>query len=148
MKTGGSFPLSHPAARDLGSPFEMQVQRHGGMTFVHLLREFDLAAKERFEDSLADMTWDGLTELVVDLRGLTFIDSTGLGLLLELWNRCRREGLDLAIIRARGGVQQVFETSGLDRVLPIIDGLPLERDAVTAPNLRTSFLLREKRRQA
>jgi anti-sigma B factor antagonist len=56
--------------------------------------------------------------LVIDLRPLTFIDSTGLGVLVEANQRARREGVELEIVPGPRAVQQVFAVSGLLDALP------------------------------
>ncbi|HVL96845.1 MAG TPA: STAS domain-containing protein [Solirubrobacteraceae bacterium] len=59
--------------------------------------------------------------VVVDLRGLSFIDSTGLGTLIEAHNRARREEVRLELIQGPPAVQQVFAVSGLLSELPFAD---------------------------
>jgi anti-anti-sigma factor len=56
--------------------------------------------------------------LVIDLGAVTFIDSTGLGVLVEANQRARREGVTLEILSGPRAVQQVFEVSGLLDALP------------------------------
>ena len=56
--------------------------------------------------------------LVIDLGPLTFIDSTGLGVIVEAHQRARREGVTLEILPGPRQVQQVFEVSGLLDALP------------------------------
>ena len=56
--------------------------------------------------------------LVIDLAKLTFIDSTGLGVLVEANQRARLEGVTLEILPGPRAVQQVFEVSGLLEALP------------------------------
>ena len=56
--------------------------------------------------------------LVIDLGGVTFIDSTGLGILVEANQRARRENVTLEILPGPRAVQQVFEVSGLLGALP------------------------------
>ena len=56
--------------------------------------------------------------LVIDLRPLTFLDSTGLGVIVEANQRARREGVALEIVPGPRSVQQVFAVSGLLDALP------------------------------
>ena len=59
--------------------------------------------------------------LVIDLRPLSFIDSTGLGVIVEANQRARREGVTLEILPGPRAVQQVFAVSGLLDALPFSD---------------------------
>jgi anti-anti-sigma factor len=60
-------------------------------------------------------------EVVVDLAGLDFIDSTGIRTLLEAHQAARRDGVTLRILPGSDAVQRVFEMTGL------LDELPFAR---------------------
>jgi anti-anti-sigma factor len=57
-------------------------------------------------------------QLVVDLGEVTFVDSTGMGLVLEVHDRSRSEGFKLRLLRGPDEVQRVFELAGVADVLP------------------------------
>ena len=57
-------------------------------------------------------------QVVIDLSGLDFIDSTGIGTLLEAHQAARREGVELRLLPGRERVQRVFEMAGLLDELP------------------------------
>ncbi len=63
----------------------------------------------------------GPSLLTIDLRPLTFVDSTGVRALLVTLGRTRAAGVTLRIVRAGPRVQRVFELLCLDTVLPFID---------------------------
>jgi anti-sigma B factor antagonist len=77
--------------------------------------DFDSAfdAELRLEDAMRRTQ-----HLVIDLGPLTFIDSTGLGVIVEANQRARREGVTLEILPGPRAVQQVFAVSGLLDALP------------------------------
>jgi len=56
--------------------------------------------------------------LVVDMSGLTFLDSTGIHFLLDLFADAQREGWVLRIVPGPPEVQRVLEISGVAEVLP------------------------------
>jgi anti-sigma B factor antagonist len=58
--------------------------------------------------------------LTLDLSGLTFMDSTGLGLVLSAQQLCRASGAEFALVPGPTQVQSVFEVTGL------LDRLPFE----------------------
>jgi anti-anti-sigma factor len=105
--------------------FEIQVDRRGDAVVLHLHGEFDLTCRRESEACLREALGHRFRSLVLDLREVSFIDSTGLGFVLELWSRARRDGWDFAVVRGPDQVQQTFLTAGLD-ALPIIDALPEE----------------------
>jgi anti-anti-sigma factor len=102
--------------------FEVRIEQEPSAVFARLAGEFDLSAKEKFESEMAAVTGDlQPASLVLDLGGLTFIDSSGLRTIMELYGRSRDEGFNFAVRPGRREVQSVFELTGLDRVLPMVD---------------------------
>jgi anti-anti-sigma factor len=100
----------------------MRVERSASLTYVELLGELDLSYEDRFGDAV-DTVQSGL--LVLDLGGLTFIDSAGIRVILRTWHRSREDGFALEIVGARDQVAKVFRIAGLDGVLPLVDQISL-----------------------
>jgi anti-anti-sigma factor len=59
--------------------------------------------------------------VVLDLREVGFMDTSGLRYVLELNDRAARDGFQLRLVRGPAAVQRVFEVSGLDSRLPFVD---------------------------
>jgi anti-sigma B factor antagonist len=104
--------------------FEMLVERSGDAAVLRLRGEFDISRKREFEEHWRRLVTARLSELTVDLRHVTFMDSTALGLVLELWSWSRRAGCDFVVLRAPDRVHSVFEMAGLVEALPIVDSPP------------------------
>lgn len=81
---------------------------------VSVQGELDLSTAPRLKWMLLDELEGGSSELVVDLSGVTFIDSTALGVLVGV-NRSPSLAAPLAVICQAAHVLQVFEVSGTDR---------------------------------
>ncbi len=60
--------------------------------------------------------------VVLDLRGLSFIDSTGLRLLVTLDERAAREGFLLTLVAPAAPVDRTIQLCGLAQVLPFVEG--------------------------
>jgi anti-sigma B factor antagonist len=101
----------------LPGPLELATEQRGHSTFIRLHGEFDLACKEQFEGLAKSLGRDGLREVVLDLRGLTFIDSSGLRSIIDVWKRSRDDGFDLTIVRGGPSITRVFELVGLGGIL-------------------------------
>jgi anti-sigma B factor antagonist len=106
---------------DLAHPFEMRVHRDRETTVVVLLGEFDLAAEAQFAEGMAAI--NGPPTVLLDLRELQFMDSTGIRMILELERKLSAEGASLGVYLAGGQVQRLFEIVGLNG--------PLVREAPT-----------------
>lgn len=91
----------------LPPPFVLDVAELRGATVVSVVGELDLHTAAELEQMLASL---GDRRVVVDLDGVTFLDSTALGVLLKATTK-RREPLGLVL--ARGDVRRVFEITGL-----------------------------------
>jgi anti-sigma B factor antagonist len=98
------------------------VEHDGATVRVRLSGEFDLAEEQRFADAMKPLKGrarGGM--LLLDLRGLEFMDSTGLRALLELHAESSQDGFGLGIINGTGVVRRVLRVTGLDAVLPMCD---------------------------
>jgi serine/threonine-protein kinase RsbW/stage II sporulation protein AB (anti-sigma F factor) len=95
--------------------FNVRAQRDGDRLLIATAGELDLTTTPDLAAALAQGSPYGALEL--DLAGLTFIDSSGLRLLLSERDRAQRAGLDFIISGARGPVARVFAISGFDKEL-------------------------------
>ncbi|HET6507580.1 MAG TPA: STAS domain-containing protein [Baekduia sp.] len=80
--------------------------------------EIDLVTAPLIADHLAAIAAGDVGHLVLDLEGVTFMDSNGVALLLGTWRRAAREGWTLTIARTPPVVAEVLTTCGLLDVLP------------------------------
>jgi anti-anti-sigma factor len=89
-------------------------------TVLILRGEFDLTGLDAFRDAVAHIS--PRHRMVVDLRELRFLDSSGLGALVVLAERARSEGWSLVLSDPQPPVAMVLRISGLSQRLTIIDG--------------------------
>lgn len=98
---------------------EIEERGGGGEITLVLVGELDTAMAARLQKAVARLCADGaLRRLTIDLRGLDFIDSTGLAAIVFASRLCERCGGELALIRGQDTVQQVFALTGLLDQLP------------------------------
>jgi anti-sigma B factor antagonist len=83
----------------------------GDCTVVRVTGDIDLSTAPGLR---AALNRPGADHVVVDLRGVTFLDSTGLGVLVGALKRLRRQGGSLKVVINRGGrVRRLFELTNL-----------------------------------
>jgi anti-sigma B factor antagonist len=109
-------------------PFAVAVQRRNHATIVQPRGELDLATTETLRTTLdaaigatrsaALHAVENRAHLVLDLRGLSFIDTTGLHLLVALDQRARRDGFQLTLLAPAPPVDRAIQVCGLEKVLP------------------------------
>ena len=83
--------------------------------------EVDLANAPTLHEEMRQVLNDNHDDLVVDCCGLTFIDSSGLRMLIGLNDRAEREGWTLALLRPAEPSLSVFQITGADDNLPFIE---------------------------
>jgi anti-sigma B factor antagonist len=90
--------------------------------------EADLLGAPKIEAALKDASTmsPGPPLIVVDLRNLSFIDSSGLHAILIGHELCRTRGHELRIIRGPENVQRLFELTGMQETLPFADAADLD----------------------
>jgi anti-sigma B factor antagonist len=109
-------------------PFAVEVQQRDAVAIVQPRGELDLVTVETLRAAL-----DGIASterLVLDLRSLSFIDSTGLQLLVALDQRAQRDGCQLTLVAPAAPVDRAIQLCGLDKKLPfvaVVDAEPRAR---------------------
>jgi len=85
--------------------------------------EVDLATSPDLDAAIIAALDSGAGSLVVDLTDVSFMDSSGLGVIVRGLKRCREADKDLDLVITNERVLKVFGITGLDQVIPIHDSL-------------------------
>ena len=113
--------------------FDVQTEQIGESTYVIALSgEVDLYTAPEFKQQLLDAIAKGAKDVVVDLSGTTFIDSTTLGVLVGGVKRLRTNDGELSLVCSDRNITKIFEITGLDRVFPIHSSREEALDAVSS----------------
>jgi anti-sigma B factor antagonist len=91
--------------------FTLRSEREGKACTVYLQGELDLASFEAVDQMLRDAA-QRINEITIDLTELTFMDVTGLRLVLEAAARARADSHSMRVTGATGQVKQLMETTG------------------------------------
>lgn len=97
---------------------EIRALRDRHRYVIALVGELDLDGVERVSEQLLRAEATDATQIVLDLAGLQFIDSSGVRLILEADARSRANGDRLRLIHGSAAVQRVFVLSGVEDRLP------------------------------
>ena len=103
------------------SLLEVSTEQHPGQTRVVLAGELDIASAPDLERELAAAEVDAPATLVLDLRRVEFIDSTGIRTLVAADERARSQGRRLAMVRGQNAVARILAVTQLDQHLEIVD---------------------------
>jgi anti-sigma B factor antagonist len=109
--------LPHPAK-------SLFINRHdNGRPVLAVSGEVDLATAPELRSALDAALRDGTRELWLDLHQTTFMDSSGLRVLFEAYERAQALECRLAIACPSGPVRRLFEITGYDHRLPLYEAL-------------------------
>jgi len=110
----------HELIAELGR-LHLRSERDGDVHYIALRGELDLANAEDVQRELKRVESTDAKAIVVDLQQLSFLDSTGIRLLLEAQARSMQDGQRLSLLRAPEIVQRVLRIAGVEDRLPFAD---------------------------
>lgn len=99
--------------------FSVEVQFDPPRVTLAPRGELDLATAPALEREMEALPWPQLAELVVDLADLSFIDSTGLSVLIRASQRAAAAGLRFSVIRAPEQPRTLFTIAGVTESLNV-----------------------------
>jgi anti-sigma B factor antagonist len=101
----------------------VEVDERDATTVLVVSGELDLGSSPRLRDAAVRQLLAGDRRLIIDLTGLEFLDSTGLGVIVAVLKRARTLGAELHLVIGRERVRAPFQITGVDGLLPIHDDL-------------------------
>jgi anti-sigma B factor antagonist len=115
-------PAERPAGSQAGdpAPFRIVAQMERDVVRVCLFGEVDIDRAGQIREQLENAAATGAEHVVLDLRGVTFLDSTGLHLVLEADAASRAQGWEFGLIGGPAHVQRVFDLTGSRARLPFL----------------------------
>jgi len=100
---------------------DLTTETDGGTVRLALTGELDIAGAARVEQELDRIERQPPATIVLDLRQLAFMDSTGLRVIIAADCRAREQGRRLVVVRGTDTVQRIMEMTRLDERLEIVD---------------------------
>jgi len=103
--------------------FGISEQQRGGLDIVTPHGEVDMATAPALREHLDSVIGRAQGAVIVDLTPVTFIDSTGLGVLIGAKKRCDETDRELRIVVSEPRIRKVFEVTGLTDHFVLHDSL-------------------------
>jgi len=107
------------------SHFRVEVRDADATTVISVSGELDLASSPALEEELERVAQSDAQLVVVDLRNLEFMDSTGLSVLVRAHQRAEENGRRLGLVNGSQQVQRLLTLTGVAERLTLTD-LPAE----------------------
>lgn len=120
-----------------GPELEILLSQRGTTTSIELVGECDLAARAPVQDAIGRALAPDSECLVLDLGRVSFIDASGVGIVVALARRARAQQVRLLICPGPPAVQRVFAMCQLTDALPFLPAPPQHRAARSPVSART-----------
>jgi anti-sigma B factor antagonist len=107
---------------DAAGRLRLEYRLHAGVAVVEVSGEIDVSTSALLRERLLRVVTDGRhRDLVVNLAGVSFIDSAGIGVLVGVWHRVLATDGVLALAAPSRQARGILDMTGLARVLPVYD---------------------------
>ena len=103
----------------------LTTRESGGKTIVAVGGEIDVYTAPKLRDKITELVGEGHHHLVIDMEGVDFLDSTGLGVLVGGLKKVRAHDGSMALICSQDRLLKIFRITGLAKVFVIHDAVGL-----------------------
>ncbi|MEE6308075.1 STAS domain-containing protein [Plantactinospora veratri] len=114
--TDGRWEMS-PDLESTAAELSLTVVRDGAEVRVAADGEIDMSTADSLRDCLDELLDQKPEKVVVDLAGVTFLDSSGIATLVRAYNRALNQGAGLNVVNCQANVRRVLELTGLLSVM-------------------------------
>ena len=101
--------------------FDVQSRTEGRSTLVSIKGDFDLQVAARVAEEISNAEAGQPDLLILDLSGLSFMDSAGMGVVAAAHARAAEVGRRFVVVRPPFNVRRAFELSNFDALLEIVE---------------------------
>src|SRR5487761_1434310 len=128
--------LSQPEERE--EPMDLMLNEYSaaqGRTVIAVSGEIDVYTAPRLRETLVGLVDAGNYRLIVDMEGVEFLDSTGLGVLVGGLKRVRAHDGGIDLVCTQGRILRIFRITGLSKVFNIFDTVEEALASHAKPNI-------------
>jgi anti-sigma B factor antagonist len=109
---------------------ELETSQREGIAVLALRGEIDVYTAPRMRQAIVDLVDAGSLNIVVDMDKVDFLDSTGLGVLVEGLKRVKTRNGTISLVITQDKILKIFDITGLNKAFPIHGSL---EDALKEP---------------
>jgi anti-sigma B factor antagonist len=115
---------------------DIQLENSDGYVICRPVGELDAFTVSQFRQSLAELASN--PRILIDMSGVPFVDSAGLGALIGGIRRARELGGDVAVACNRPTLTRLLHTTGFDRIVTVTDTVESAAAALLEPSTESS----------
>jgi anti-sigma B factor antagonist len=97
----------------------LATRTEGDRTVVSVTGEIDVYTAPKLREQIVSLVDEGQYHLIIDMSGVEFLDSTGLGVLVGGLKRVRAHDGSLSLVCDEERILKIFRITGLTKVFPI-----------------------------
>ena len=101
----------------------IDVHKVDAWAVVDVKGEIDVYTAPKLREKLIELVADGSYDVVVNLEGVDFLDSTGLGVLVGALKRVKAHDGSLSLVCTQDKILKIFKITGLTKVFPIYESV-------------------------
>ncbi|MEL7661351.1 MULTISPECIES: STAS domain-containing protein [Acetobacterium] len=90
-------------------------------SMVSIKGEIDIYSIEKFREIIEEKIRTQAPEIILDCSELSYMDSTGMGVLIELRNKTKEMGQKIIMINPRPNIKKLLSLTGVDKIIEIVD---------------------------
>ncbi len=108
---------------DTSSPLRIEIDQAGDVLRIAPHGDVDLSTSPALRKTLQSHLSTGDGQVVIDLAGVPYMDSSGVATLVEALQTCKHQQRELVLARPNDRVASIFKISRLDSVFTILNDL-------------------------
>lgn len=102
----------------------LEFEKKNDKLIVYMVGELDHHSAEEVRNKIDDrLDRDNITKLIMDFSGVSFMDSSGIGVVIGRYKKLSLKKGDICIARAKDSVKRVFELSGMFKIIKLYDNI-------------------------
>jgi anti-anti-sigma factor len=109
--------------------FDISHHEENSWTIVEIHGEADVYTAGKIRAHVVDRIMEGRLRIIIDLLGVRFMDSTGLGALVAIRRRLHDRGGEVRLVLTNGHLRRLFTLTGLHSVFPIYESVDVAKAA-------------------
>ena len=115
----GRLDIGWTKVREYGVDLSLETRHEDGNTIIEVGGEIDVYTAPKLRDKITELVGGGTYNLVIDMAGVEFLDSTGLGVLVGGLKKVRAHDGSLELVCNQDRLLKIFRITGLAKVFVI-----------------------------
>lgn len=100
--------------------FKANIDKKDDYLILNLAGDLDVYSEEEFRDFIEDELKDKNLDLVIDIKDLDYLDSTGLGMFMKIYKMYKEKGQKVKIINPKENILKLFKITDLTDIFEMM----------------------------